>query len=143
MTTRALENSIKLEFKDPKGFLSGPWMNASEESAEREVSVGIEEAGGPEIQITGRIRKGDGEAARWFVPERDQVAVKAFEQHPEYFDGTVLTRVFLDAAGNPIPGTFSTERIVVTKVAGPPADAESSERALMKIEYKALTEGAQ
>ena len=65
--------------------------------------------------------------------------VDALEQHPDWFDGTSITRVFLDAAFNPIPNKRSVDsNLVMTSFEVSESDAESGEGLMLQIVFKAL-----
>lgn len=133
------QDRVRVQVQDPKGLLAGPWRMATGQGGEREVSTGYEEAGGGEVAMPGRLKRTDKTVERRFRPERDQAVVDALQEHPDWFDGTSITRVFLDAAYNPIPNARSVDsNLVMTSFDVTEADAESGEGLMLQIVFKAL-----
>lgn len=130
------QDRIRIQVKDPLNLLSGPWKISTGESGEYEISMGREEAGGEQVASSGPQTKGDMVIERQWNPVRDLAILEAC-QRGEQFAGTVITRIYLDGAYNPIPNKRSvSERLILAGYQGPEADADSAEKGMLQLTFK-------
>ena len=126
----------RINVDDPRGLLKGPWRTATPEGGEYEVAWDREEAGGEWFASSGSQTMNDVTLERYFRPDRDQVIIDAIKAG-ETFDGSTITRIYLDINNNPIPGRRSTSgKLRLASWEGPESDAGSSEKAMLRITLK-------